>query len=75
MALEEGRKVLIPLAAANRDPRRYDEPDCFDLRRSPGGHVGFGRGVHSCVGQTFARMEGEAVLLRVTPRRGNGGSR
>jgi cytochrome P450 len=60
--LAEGRKVLLLLAAANRDPRRYTDPDRFDLRRSPAGHVGFGTGVHGCVGQMFARMEGEAVL-------------
>jgi cytochrome P450 len=60
--LQEGRKMMVLLAAANRDPRRFEDPDRYDLRRTPAGHVGFGTGVHGCVGQMFARMEGEAVL-------------
>ena len=60
--IPEGQKVLLCLAAANRDPRHWADPDVFDIQRRAVGHVGFGYGVHVCVGQQFARMEGEAVL-------------
>ena len=55
-------KILMFLGAANRDPRRWDDdPDRFDLTRDPSGHVGFGMGIHQCVGQHVARLEAEAV--------------
>ena len=60
--IAEGEKVLMFLGAANRDPRRFDNPDAYDITRKNAGHVGFGSGVHECVGQVFARMEGEAML-------------
>lgn len=62
VALPEGSKVLMFLAAANRDPRHWEDPDTFDIDRSTSGHVGFGFGVHSCVGQIMARLEGECLL-------------
>ncbi|MEP6885936.1 MAG: cytochrome P450 [Gammaproteobacteria bacterium] len=55
-------KVMLFLASANRDPRRWDDPDRFDIRRSTTGHVGFGAGIHGCIGQMIARMEGESIL-------------
>ncbi|MBV9117471.1 MAG: cytochrome P450 [Acetobacteraceae bacterium] len=58
----EGEKVLMFLGAANRDPRRWENPDAYDVTRRNAGHVGFGAGIHGCVGQVLARMEGEAVL-------------
>lgn len=61
-SLEQGQKVLLFLAAANRDPRHWDDPARFDIWRKTGGHVGFGAGIHLCVGAAFARMEGEALL-------------
>ncbi|MGY1856928.1 cytochrome P450 [Modestobacter sp. SYSU DS0290] len=64
----EGRKVLMFLAAANRDPRRWSDPDRFDLTRDPSGHVGFGMGLHQCVGQHVARLEAEAVLTALARR-------
>jgi cytochrome P450 len=56
-------KVLVFFAGANRDPQRWDDPDSFDIQRKSAGHMGFGTGVHACVGQSIARMEGE-ILLR-----------
>jgi len=55
-------KVQVFLGSANRDPRFWERPDEFDLRRSTTGHVAFGAGIHMCVGQMIARLEGEAVL-------------
>ena len=60
--LSEGTKVLMFLGAANRDPRRWDHPDDFDMARRNAGHVGFGTGIHGCVGAVLARLEGELVL-------------
>jgi cytochrome P450 len=66
--LGAGDKVLLFLAAANRDPRRWEAPDRFDIRRRTAGHVGFGWGVHACVGQMIARLEGEVVLRTLAER-------
>jgi cytochrome P450 len=54
--------VLLFLGSANRDPRHWDDPERYDLGRRTAGHVGFGAGVHGCVGQMVARLEGEAVV-------------
>jgi 4-methoxybenzoate monooxygenase (O-demethylating) len=61
------QKVLLFLAAANRDPRRWEKADELDVRRNPAGHVAFGSGIHVCVGQMLARLEAEllfAALIR-----------
>uniref|UniRef100_UPI003F8D8F8C Cytochrome P450 n=1 Tax=Rhodopseudomonas palustris (strain HaA2) TaxID=316058 RepID=UPI003F8D8F8C len=58
----EGEKVLMFLGSANRDPRRWSDPDLYDITRKTSGHVGFGSGVHMCVGQLVARLEGEVML-------------
>jgi cytochrome P450 len=60
--LGDGEKVLLFLAAANRDPRRWDKPDTFDVRRRATGHMTFGTGIHGCVGQAVARLESEAIF-------------
>lgn len=61
-AIPEGQKVVLFLAAANRDPRHWSDPDRFDISRNASGHVGFGFGIHQCLGQMVARLEMEAVL-------------
>jgi len=58
----DGEKVLLFLAAANRDPRRWERPDTFDVTRRATGHMTFGTGIHGCVGQAIARLESEAIL-------------
>jgi len=58
----EGEKVLMFLGAANRDPRQWECPDEYDISRPTIGHVGFGSGIHQCVGLLLARLEGECVL-------------
>lgn len=66
--IPDGKKILMFLSAANRDPRRWPDPDAFDLTRDPSGHVGFGMGLHQCVGQHIARLEGEALLTALARR-------
>ncbi|SCX40350.1 hypothetical protein SAMN03159343_0945 [Klenkia marina] len=66
--LPAGEKVLVFFAAANRDPRRWADPDAFDLTRDPSGHVGFGMGIHQCVGQHVARLEAESLLTALLAR-------
>ncbi|GAA3507729.1 cytochrome P450 [Actinomadura keratinilytica] len=66
--IPDGSKVLMFLGAANRDPRRWRDPDAFDLSRDPSGHVGFGMGIHQCVGQHVARLEAEALLTALARR-------
>ncbi len=60
--IPEGRKVMVSLGAAGRDPRVWDEPDRFDIERKPTGHLAFGRGVHMCAGLAIARMQADALL-------------
>jgi cytochrome P450 len=64
----DGHKILMFLGAANRDPRRWTDPDSFDLSRDPSGHVGFGMGIHQCAGQHVARLESEALLTALARR-------
>jgi cytochrome P450 len=66
--LPAGAKVLTFLGAANRDPRRWDRPERFDITRRAVGHVGFGSGIHACVGQMLARLEGQVVLAALARR-------
>ncbi|MGA4786469.1 cytochrome P450 [Nocardia sp. AB354] len=66
----KGSTVVVSLLAANRDPRRFDEPDTLDVRRTARGHLSFGHGMHLCLGQQLARIEmraGFAGLLRRFP--------
>ncbi len=68
--LDEGRKVLVFMGAANRDPRRWERPDDYDIRRPVAGHVGWGVGIHACVGMLLARLEGECVLTALAQQVG-----
>jgi beta-dihydromenaquinone-9 omega-hydroxylase len=54
-------RVLLLFAAANRDPRKYAEPDSFLIERNPADHLGFGSGIHFCLGSHLARLEASAV--------------
>ncbi|MDL5157113.1 cytochrome P450 [Actinomycetospora termitidis] len=60
-------RVLLCLGAANRDPRRFADPDAFDPFRTAGA-VTFGAGVHNCVGQAIARLEAQALLGELARR-------
>jgi cytochrome P450 len=62
------RKVLLFMASANRDPLRWDNADHFQAERVATGHVGFGAGIHACVGQMIARLEGELIFGELARR-------
>jgi cytochrome P450 len=60
--IPRGERCGLMFAAANRDPRRWQNPLQFDVRRNTAGSLGFGHGVHACVGRVLALLEAEALL-------------
>jgi cytochrome P450 len=64
----EGAVMMAMLAAANRDDRRYENPDAFDIHRRGIVHLTFGGGIHFCLGNALARLEGRVVLEEVLKR-------
>lgn len=68
--IPKGARVHLLYAAANRDPRIFDEPDRFDVARTPNNHLAFGFGIHFCLGASLARLElrvGIETLLSRAP--------
>jgi len=68
VTIPAGTKTMILYAGANRDPLAYADPDVFDVERRPRNHLGFGYGVHVCIGNALAREEGKVVLRTMTTR-------
>lgn len=66
--IEPGDPVLVVLAAADRDPERFDDPDVLDLGRSDNQHLGYGHGIHYCLGAPLARLEGRTALAALLGR-------
>jgi cytochrome P450 len=60
--------VLLAKHAANRDPRRYTDPDRLDITRDASGHLGFGHGAHHCLGAQLARMDLQVALSALLDR-------
>lgn len=66
--IPEGARVLLLFGAANRDDRRFPNPDLLDLRRSPIRNLAFGEGIHHCLGAPLARLEERVVLETLLAR-------
>src|SRR5262249_9841705 len=63
--MEQGKKVALILASANRDERRWPNADAFDVTRDTSEHVGLGHGIHHCLGAALARLEGRIALEEI----------
>jgi cytochrome P450 len=64
-----GAKVALLFGSANRDPRVFGDPDAFDVARANAAeHIGFGGGIHVCIGAPLARIELEAALHTLVER-------
>lgn len=68
VVIPDGAELSVLLGSANRDPERYDRADTFDVDRPFKAHLGFGYGMHGCLGVTLARLETEVVIARVLAR-------
>ena len=66
--LPQGSRVMPIYASANRDERRYENSDQFDIQRRVSDHLGFGHGVHQCVGNNLARLEIASLFGELIPR-------
>jgi cytochrome P450 len=66
--MQPGDKVMLLLASANRDERRFDEPDRFDVGRKASGMLSFGYGSHFCLGASLARLMARIVLTELLTR-------
>jgi hypothetical protein len=66
--VEAGDSVVVGIAAANRDPRRFADPDRFDLHRADAGHLAFSLGPHHCLGAALARLEAEVAFAAMARR-------
>lgn len=67
-AIRDGQAVVALFGAANRDPAVFPEPDRLDLGRTPNPHLGFGGGVHFCLGAPLARLAGRIALGELARR-------
>ncbi|MFE2423100.1 cytochrome P450 [Streptomyces hokutonensis] len=63
-----GDPVLVVLAAADRDPERFADPDVLDLGRRDNQHLGYGHGIHYCLGAPLARLEGQTAIATLLTR-------
>ncbi|MEO1646856.1 MAG: cytochrome P450, partial [Chloroflexota bacterium] len=63
--------VMPLLGAANRDPRQFENPNVFDIARTPNRHLGFSQGIHYCLGAPLARMETKIALKTLIDRNPN----
>ncbi|RYJ03691.1 MAG: cytochrome P450, partial [Actinomycetales bacterium] len=66
--VEAGQRVACLMGSANRDPEAFADADAFDVGRDPNPHVGFGMGLHFCLGAPLARLELEITIRRLLER-------
>jgi cytochrome P450 len=69
--IPKGARVMLMIGAANRDPERWPDPDRFDVARDTTGHLGFGFGIHFCLGSHLARLESRIGLEAIVTRLAN----
>src|SRR5207249_4541433 len=60
--VKQGQLVRLCLGSANRDPDQFPEPDRLDITRDANGHLGFGKGLHYCVGAELGRLQARAAV-------------
>ena len=66
--IPEKEKILVVLGSANRDPDAWDDPETFNIDRNAAAHLGFGFGIHHCMGQAMARLEMQALFTELANR-------
>jgi cytochrome P450 len=66
--IKAGDRARWFISSANRDPRRFPDPDTFDIGRTPNPHISFGHGIHLCLGAALARIEGQEVFRALAAR-------
>ena len=67
-SIRRGEAIQPMVGSANRDPAVFPDPDRINILRSPNPHLGFGGGVHRCVGSTLARIQGRVVFAEMAKR-------
>ena len=68
MTIPEGASITLCMGSANRDDKRWDDPDKFDIHRPRRAHISFAGGIHSCLGMHLARVETKAMLTSLFDR-------
>jgi cytochrome P450 len=66
--LRRGEQIVALLASDNHDGGQFPDPDVFDITRAPNRHIAFGTGIHTCLGATLARLEGEIAFATLLSR-------
>jgi cytochrome P450 len=66
--IRKGQQVVLMYPSANRDETHFPDPDRLDIRRTPNRHLAFGGGIHTCAGNSLARMEAKVAVGKLVAR-------